>query len=129
MRVLEIGAGSGRGRQNVFRLKGRCAHYAGVDLDPRVLENSHLDEAMVADAAGLPFEDGSFDLVFHKMVAEHLADPLEALAETARVLKPGGVLLFETPSRFYYPMLIADLTPTAHLTPNWERVRTAKEVD
>jgi SAM-dependent methyltransferase len=83
----------------------------GVDLDPRVLENQHLDEAFVADAAALPFEDQSFDLVFHKMVAEHLAEPAAAIAETASILKPGGRLLFETPSRFYYPMLIANLTP------------------
>ena len=55
MNVLEIGAGSGRGHQNVFPLRGSCARYAGVDLDPRVLENLHLDEAFVADAAALPF--------------------------------------------------------------------------
>ena len=72
----------------------------------------HLDEAFVADAAALPFEDQSFDLVFHKMVAEHLDTPAAAIAETARILKPGGRLLFETPSRFYYAMLIANLTPT-----------------
>ena len=66
MNVLEIGAGSGRGSQNVFELRGSCARYAGVDVDPRVLENPHLDEAFVADAAALPFEDRSFDPVFHK---------------------------------------------------------------
>jgi SAM-dependent methyltransferase len=113
MNVLEIGAGSGRGHQNVFDLRGSCARYVGVDLDPRVLDNPHLDEAFVADAGALPFEDQSFDLVFHKMVAEHLDNPAAALAETARVLKPGGRLRFETPSRFYYPMLIANLTPTS----------------
>ena len=97
----------------MFQLRGSCARYAGVDLDPRVLENPHLDEAFVADAAALPFEDQSFDLVFHKMVAEHLDEPAAAVVETARILKPGGRLLFETPSRFYYPMLIANLTPTS----------------
>ena len=61
----------------------------------------------------LHFEDKSFDLVFHKMVAEHLDEPAAAIAETARILKPGSRLLFETPSRFYYPMLIANLTPTS----------------
>jgi SAM-dependent methyltransferase len=112
MSVLEIGAGSGRGHQNVFDLRGRCVRYVGVDLDPRVVQNPHLDEAFVADAATLPFENESFDLVFHKMVAEHLDKPSETMAETARILKPGGRLLFETPSRFYYPMLAAHLTPT-----------------
>ena len=55
MDVLEIGAGSGRGHQNVFPLRGSCAGYAGVDLDPRVVENPHLDEAFVADAARAAF--------------------------------------------------------------------------
>ncbi|WP_052954564.1 class I SAM-dependent methyltransferase [Microvirga vignae] len=112
MKVLEIGAGSGSGLQNVFALKAHCAFYAGVDLDPRVLDNPYLDYAQVADASRLPFKDAAFDLVFHKMVAEHLEDPQAALIETARVLKTGGQLIFETPSRFYYPMLIARVTPT-----------------
>jgi ubiquinone/menaquinone biosynthesis C-methylase UbiE len=112
MRVLEIGAGSGTGLQHSFDLRGRCAFYAGVDLDRRVLDNPSLDSAYVADATELPFKDETFDLVFHKMVAEHLEHPGKALLETARVLKPGGLLLFETPSRFYYPMLAAHWTPT-----------------
>jgi SAM-dependent methyltransferase len=113
MQVLEIGAGSGTGLQNTFALKGRCRLYAGVDLDPHVLNNPFLDRAYVASAADLPFEDESFDLVFHKMVAEHFNEPAMALAETARVLKPGGQLLFETPNRLYYPMVIARWTPTS----------------
>ena len=112
MKVLEIGAGSGSGLQNAFSIKGRCARYVGIDLDPRVLNNPNLDEAYVANAVSLPFADGEFDLVFHKMVAEHLEDSRAALAEATRVLKPNGQLMFETPNRFYYAMLIAKLTPT-----------------
>ena len=110
-RVLEIGAGSGEGLQKSFPLKGKVAQYVGIDLDPRVLDNPHLDEAFVANAANLPFAEASFDVVFHSMVAEHLQDPAAAIRETARVLKPDGMLLFETPSRWYYPMLVAALTP------------------
>lgn len=110
-RILEVGAGSGEGLQNRFQLKGKVAEYVGIDLDPRVLNNPNLDKALVCAAEALPFEDASFDLVFHTMVAEHLRDPLAATREAARVLKNGGRLLFETPSRFYYPMLVSTVTP------------------
>lgn len=109
--ILEIGAGSGAGHQKHFNLKGKVERYVGIDLDERVLENPYLDEAFVCDAEHLPFNDASFDVVFHTMVAEHLQNPPAAIRETARVLKPGGALLFETPNRFYYPMLIAAITP------------------
>lgn len=109
--VLEIGAGSGRNRQNHFELRGKVGRYAGVDLDPAVLANPFLDESYQASAESLPFADRTFDLVFHSYVAEHFAEPLACNREIARVLKPGGVLLFQTPSRHYYPSVIARITP------------------
>ena len=109
--VLEIGAGSGEGNQQHFDLRGRVARYTGIDCDPRVLKSPYLDEATVGRAEKLPFADESFDLVFHSFVAEHLEAPDVVNHEIARVLRPGGLLLFETPSRFYYPMLAARITP------------------
>lgn len=53
----------------------------------------------VFDAVGLPFRDGVFDALFAGEVIEHVADPVEALREWARVLKPGGVAIVTTPNR------------------------------
>jgi len=47
----------------------------------------------------LPFADGSFDRITCTEVLEHIADPAAAIADMARVLKPGGLLLLTTPSR------------------------------
>ena len=109
--VLEIGAGSGVGLQTQMPLKSKVRHYAGVDIDPRVLENPLLDEARVVDAVQLPFEDETFDIVFHTMVAEHLDDPLASVRESVRVLKPGGMLIFHTVSFWSYASLVAAYTP------------------
>jgi SAM-dependent methyltransferase len=109
--VLEIGAGSGRGNQYHFDLRGKVARYVGLDPDENVLWNPYLDKAHRATADSLPFADESFDVVFHYYVAEHFAAPMACHREIARVLKPGGLLLFQTPGRYWYPMLAARITP------------------
>ena len=105
--VLEIGAGSGTSNQNCFDLRGKVALYVGLDPDENVFRNPYLDEAHQSMADCLPFPDESFDVVFHYYVAEHLAEPMASHREIARVLKRGGLLLFQTPSRYWYLMLAA----------------------
>jgi ubiquinone/menaquinone biosynthesis C-methylase UbiE len=51
-------------------------------------------ETRPADAEALPFDDASFDLVTCRLAFHHFPNPRQALAEFARVLKPGGVLGF-----------------------------------
>lgn len=107
--VLELGAGTGRVRQMDFR--GRAARVVGVDPDPRVAHNPHLDEAHVATGEALPFPDAHFDLVFCDNVLEHLERPGPVFDEVRRVLVPGGVFLAKTPNRRHYVALAARLTP------------------
>ena len=52
-------------------------------------ENVHFQ---VADIRELPFPDSSFDAVFTSAVLEHLGDPLEALGEISRILRPEGLI-------------------------------------
>ena len=49
----------------------------------------------VADAARLPFRDGSFDGVFHFFVFDHVPEWKTAIREVYRVLKCGGLYAFE----------------------------------
>lgn len=55
-------------------------------------------EIAIADAARIPFLDDSFDFVYTMGTIEHLVSPPAALAEIARVLKPGGVAIIGVPS-------------------------------
>lgn len=48
-------------------------------------------ETHLADAENLPFDDQSFDLVTCRLAFHHFPNPRQALAEIARVLKPGGL--------------------------------------
>jgi len=65
--------------------------YVGVDLPP----NGQVD--LYGDVMALPFQDAVFDTVLCNQVLEHVPVPARLMAEAARVLKPGGVLLLTTP--------------------------------
>ncbi|MEZ6116814.1 MAG: class I SAM-dependent methyltransferase [Pirellulaceae bacterium] len=109
--VLDFGCG--RGRYELFDFRDRAKFCAGVDVDPDCLQNTQVHEAKLIDETGrIPFSDGTFDLIFSSSVLEHVEKPRDVFAELARVLKPGGLLLARTPSRFHYAMLGANLAPT-----------------
>jgi SAM-dependent methyltransferase len=107
--LLDLGAGAGIVSQMNFR--GRAGRVCGVDLDPRVVDNPFLDEGKVSDAGGIPYADGTFDVVISDNVLEHLDRPEEVFREVARVLRPGGVFLFKTPNKWHYMPTIARITP------------------
>lgn len=97
-RLIEVGAGFGRlgreysGFREVVLLDSSPVHVAAARQDfagdPRV-------RPMVGDAFALPFADAYFDVVVCVRVFHHFEDPLPALREFARVLRPGGTLVLE----------------------------------
>jgi ubiquinone/menaquinone biosynthesis C-methylase UbiE len=100
-RALEVGAGTGYFSLNLLRA-GVVGEAVASDISPgmlRRLENSAKElgvpvETVACDAAELPFEDDSFDLVFGHAVLHHLPDLEGAFREFRRVLRPGGVVAF-----------------------------------
>jgi ubiquinone/menaquinone biosynthesis C-methylase UbiE len=108
-RLLDVGCGSG---PHMVRYLDRCAHVAGVDyseamvdLARRALEGSGRTnwELRRADAAALPFPDGSFDVVIAMGLLDYVPSAADVLREFRRVLKPGGqavVTIPKSPSIF-----------------------------
>ncbi len=101
--LLDLGCGNGR---HTFEALRRGAHVIAADLKPEVL--AHVTEwvtamysqdeipagtsfiAIRADALSLPFPDASLDHVIASEILEHIPRDEAAIAEIARVLKPGA---------------------------------------
>lgn len=98
-RVLDIACGEGFGCDLVA---ARCAEVVGADYDAELVESVARVEHpanvsfAVEDITAMGFPDGSFDAVISMETVEHVDEDL-FVAETARVLRPGGLLIVSTP--------------------------------
>ena len=94
-RVLDVGCGDG---QISRALAAAGASVVGIDPTERNLEVARQrgggPEYLKAGADDLPFDDDSFDAVVACLVFEHIDDLDAAIAEVARVLRPGGQFSF-----------------------------------
>lgn len=98
MRVLDVACGTGTVARRAAHRVGKAGAVAGVDFNPAMLavaqvlaEQADLTiEWREAEAAALPFGDESFDLVTCQQGLQFFGDRSAALAEMARVLRPGG---------------------------------------
>jgi SAM-dependent methyltransferase len=101
-RLLDAGAGE-------LKNKALCTHlnYVSQDIcqydghgDSRGLQTGIWDTSridLVCDIVNIPEPSGSFDAILCSEVFEHLPDPLKALDEFSRLLKPGGRLIVTAP--------------------------------
>lgn len=96
-RILDVGCGTGTMLTHLASF-GRAE---GVDIDDEAIgycRERGLENVRLGEAAALPYEDGTFDLVTALDVVEHLDDDTAALREMRRVLRPGGQLLVTVPA-------------------------------
>jgi len=108
--VLDVGCGLG-GKELFYLLKG-ARSMTGLDISQtnvqvarscfaeREPESGQPPGLVVADAAAMPFADGSFDLAISTYTFEHLANPAGVLGEIHRVVKPGGEVFISFPPYF-----------------------------
>lgn len=128
-RLLDAGAGERRYQAACAHLRYVSQDFAqydgqgdGVGLQTGSWDQRGLD--IVSDIASIPEPDGSFDAIMCTEVFEHIPHPAQALAEFARLLRPGGFLLLTAPfcsithfapyhfytgfSRYFYEHYLAD---------------------
>ena len=103
-RALEIGCGQGVGAEIILDLFG-AASVDAFDLDAqmvaiarrRLVSRGSRVRLWVGDAININALDGTYDAVFDFGIIHHVSQWRQALAETNRVLLPGGLLFAEEP--------------------------------
>jgi ubiquinone/menaquinone biosynthesis C-methylase UbiE len=108
-RVLDLGCGDGLLTGVIRSSIGATWELVGVDRDPAEVAQAETtgiyERIHVASADRIPEPDASFDLVFSNSVLEHVDDLPGVLAESARLLKPGGRFVATVPSERFRSML------------------------
>jgi methionine biosynthesis protein MetW len=103
-RVADLGCGDGRTIGD--RAARRDVHYVGVDVSPSGVASATsrgLDVRLIDDISDTGLATDGFDAVFVIEVLEHLFDPLAAVTEARRILRPGGSLVVTVPNSAVWP--------------------------
>ena len=98
MRLLDIGCGPG---SITLDFAGIVSEVVGIDPSPDAIDHAERARSdagignadfTLGSAYQLEFDDDSFDVVHAHQVLQHLADPVAALREAGRVVRPGGLV-------------------------------------
>lgn len=109
-RLLDVGCGNGRYLSSMRDLGWEVE---GVEMSENGVKVCQSADLTVhhGDLHSAQLEDNSFDVITVRHVIEHIREPHDFVAELARILKPGGRLVLETPN--------SDALGRAILGPKW----------
>jgi 2-polyprenyl-6-hydroxyphenyl methylase / 3-demethylubiquinone-9 3-methyltransferase len=139
--LLDVGCGGGLLAEEFARAGFEVA---GIDPAPETIATARAHAAtsglhieyQTGSGEQLPFADASFDLVACCDVLEHVDDVNRVISEIARVMKPGGLFLYDTVNRTFISKLamikvMQEWRSTAFAAPNshvWEKFIKPEEL-
>jgi arsenite methyltransferase len=105
VRGLDVGCAAGFPLFELAHVHGPSSHFTGIDVWADALERARGKieiygddnvDVREADAAAMPFDDESFDLITSNLGINNFADPAAAMRECHRVARPGARLALTT---------------------------------
>jgi len=96
-KVLDVGSGGQPYRKYCGHLDYRAHDFGQLDASSQIIEGQYGKLDYVSDIVHIPENDGAFDAIVCTEVLEHVPDPVAAVKEMARLLRPGGRLILTAP--------------------------------
>lgn len=108
--LLDAGCGTGWFSREAVK---RGAIVYSMDLGENLLskvKEKCSSNTIIGSVLDIPFEDNHFDVIISSEVIEHVPEPVKAIQEFHRVLKPGGICVITIPNRFWrFSVVIANV--------------------
>lgn len=96
-RILDVGAGSCPYRSYFRHCIYKTHDFTELSKEQLIGNSGYGQIDYISDIVSIPVANASFDAILCTEVLEHVPDPIRALKEFARILKPGGKLLLTAP--------------------------------
>jgi SAM-dependent methyltransferase len=123
--ILDIGCG--RNAPMLRKLTDRVA--AGYGIDPVAQPKETRPGVLRGAAEAIPLPNASVDVAYSRSVLEHLENPLKALREIRRVLRPSGSFVALTPNLWDYGTVAARIVPNRYHPAIVKRIEGRTEED